>query len=159
MYKLTAGDLAAIEKGESLTVQLTKKHPDGFVRVKDRKHREHLIPATVRSTQNAPGGCYAHVWLYANQGCVATSVFSLLKPGDKICFEFYPDAASNGYSSRARIHVDFLRLRVERKIDGQPRTLTFILDESVCPNNDVRMCRGVAFSDYLAGESAKGMDW
>ena len=68
---------------------------------------------------------------------ILTTVLSLLKPGDVLHVSFVGDAHSNGYSKKAGLHADALRLVVER---GGKR-LTFHLATSVCAPNTARMVK------------------
>lgn len=173
MYQLTALDIATLTKGDALVVRHGAQCPNGLVRVIKRRaptarepfqgDAEHIIPAPVIVRSNGVGvapsaTCVSHVPLYPHQVIPAGSILGLLRVGDAVEFQFYPNAHSNGYLARARLHGDVLQLRVKRA-GKKARMLEFELENSVCPENLARMCRGYPYSDYMAKDAATGIDW
>ena len=151
-YILTKIDLAAMKQADFLSIRLDGE--TGLVRaIKERKKTdkepfahdiEHVIEAPVRDYKRVYGVTNSArkyrelIWLYPGQHCHVSSIIKLLRVGDKIEFEFYPDYHTNGYSKDARLHGDMLRLQVER---GKER-FTFNLQASIAPENSARMCQG-----------------
>lgn len=164
-YKLTKTDIAALRKGDSIAVHLTKNSPEGWVRVIKRaplksdknpfpQDVEHVIPAhvtingswgrTPESILTGAAKCFALVNLYHSQRTPESNIVKTLRDGDEITFRFWPDAHSNGYVAQADLHADVLYLDVRRN----GKTLHWELDHGVCPNNSARMCQGFVSEKY-----------
>ena|SRR5215469_3776557 len=173
-YTLTAIDLAAIAQADSLCVFWRGSNDNTIVRASKKVERtaktpfaedvDYLIPAPVIARgfgEGAPTSCSSIMSLYPSQYCERSSLFSLLRPGDRVRFDFCPDHHANGYMARARLHGDCLILRVWRskgKGKGE-REMEFTLDSQCCPENSARMCKNAARSSYNREQEKAGIDW
>lgn len=169
MYELTKDDVRALRQANRLVVHLSAQYHDGdgLVRlVKDEtdelKEKETVLPIPVREEQQyyvdgkvgIRGQNFAHVSLYQNFATTppATSVLRSLRAGDKVSLAFNADAGTNTYVARAGLHADALWLYVARK--GSKSHETYVLDESVCPENSARMCQGHDYSEFIKRDLA-----
>lgn len=163
MYAVTKTDLNAIKQGDRIAVHINSLHPAGLVRViKENRPTdkqpfaqdvEHIVPASAVQTNHAHEQgqaikCFELLYLWGSDS-IAKSVFGMLKPGDRIRFEFRPDYYANGYAKKAGIHVDALHLRVMRGEGQKQKAFTFLLDVSACEDNSARMVEGVPFAGIL----------
>jgi hypothetical protein len=157
---LTKNDIHAIRHADTLCVHLTKEQP-GLVRLIKRKgynakpfetDQEYVLENVAVGMETARGKaaldsgtakCFAHAYMYHEQGCPVSSIMRTLRVGDEVTFSFYPDAHSNGYVAECNLHADVLYLHVLR---GGKRH-TWELQTSVCRDNSARMCRGVPKTD------------
>jgi hypothetical protein len=160
MNALTKLDIAAFRKADTLCVHLHKNKPNGLVRLiknADRNvafdsNKEHVLecPVTLHGWHNRDAildgaNCFAHISFYHAQNTPASCIVNTLRVGDEISFEFYPDAHSNGNTTKAQLHADALYLIVRRD-DGNKR-YRWTMDVSICPDNSARMCHGVPSSE------------
>ena len=158
MYELTKMDLAAIRQCDYMHVSLVAG--ESKVRACKRKERSEKepfaedaqiyldIPVTsytrfdATHSQTKMGTLLYHYPAETGRNHLA-SVLSLLRVGDKVGFQFYPDAHSTQNTREAGLHGDVLRLLIER---GKQR-LCFEVATSMCPENSARMCQGVPYTD------------
>lgn len=63
----------------------------------------------------------------------------MLRVGDEVQINFIGNGSSNGYTKKAGLHADEVRLRIKRK--GQDRDLVFLVSTSVCEDNTARMVK------------------
>jgi hypothetical protein len=155
MYQLTKMDIAAIRKADLLSVSLNgtetrvtaiKEHrpteSDPFAR--DAEYRIEVSVESYSPSQSQK--CFALLHLYRDMDCHPSAILSLLRVGDSIRFQFYPDAHTTENLKNAGIHGDVLRLIIER---GKAR-LCFEIASSHCPDNSARMCREQSYQYSLA---------
>lgn len=148
MATLTKDDIAAIRKANDICIHLNASNPDGLVRLIKRKpynakpfdcDLEHALPARVQVENRMQAECFAMAGIYHEQGCGISSILKTLRAGDELTFSFWPDAHSNQYVTEAGLHADALYLDARR--DGK-RIARWELDQSTCPDNSARMCKG-----------------
>ena len=73
-----------------------------------------------------------------------TSIIDTLRLGDRIGFEFRPDAGTTLSMAGHGLHGDDLALHVQR---SPTRRQVFLLERLVSPDNWARMCRGAVRVD------------
>lgn len=154
-YKLTKIDLAALRQCDSIVVHFKGAGESSVKAIKRARTSErdpfaadqhHTIAAPVncRHVYGVPAHTHAeafgHISVYHGQTTPVGSILAVLRVGDQIGFEFYPEAHSNGYLIDAGLYGDVLNLHVTR---GKQR-LVFEIDHCNSPNNSARMVRGVA---------------
>jgi len=150
-YILTKKDIAALRKADGLSVSLR----EGTSTVRATKKNaptdadpyatdvDHIIPAPVflrnfkYNADDKSARCFSHMNFWRGQDAHIEAVTALLRVGDDIGFEFYPDCHTNQYMEAAGLHGDVLRLIVTR---GK-RRLCIEIDHCHCPDNTARMCR------------------
>jgi len=74
---------------------------------------------------------------FSERGSYIQTIISLIKVGDKIELEWYPDGNTNGYLEKNNLHGDLLHLHVLR---GK-KHLVFDISHAACENNTARMVR------------------
>jgi hypothetical protein len=168
---LTKDDVHAIRHADDICIHLSAKQPEGLVRLIKRKpygakpfetDQEHVLPAKVRfetslgkdALDKGTAECFAMSGIYHNQNGTVSNILRTLRIGDELHFSFWPDAHSNDYVARAGLHADVVFLRVYR---GGKRIANWEFEQSICPDNTARMCRGVPFGkSYLDAMSRAG---
>lgn len=152
MHTLTAQDLRIIRSANDLAVHLNELHPGGLVRFilervsgGDNKEYTLPIPVTLYSGEKVTTSNFALIGLYKYGWSSAYSAFALLKPGDNISLQFYPNALTNATMVKANLYGDGLYLHVTR---GK-KHFSFLINTSVCPENSARMCQGQPYSETL----------
>lgn len=167
---LTKFDIAAIRKADDITVHLSVRHPEGLVRLIKRKRHadgpfaqdmEHVLPAkaeieTIHGRAELESGraqFFAMAYIYHDQHGQVSLALKSLRVGDELTFSFYPDAWTNQYAARERLHGDLLLMKVRRKGKTIAR---WEIAHSVCPDNSARMCQGVLPSDWYERAAERG---
>jgi len=160
MTTLTKIDISALRKADSLCVHLSRDYTIARAIKRNPKTEtnpfasdvEHIVNANIRlatmrgEAELAAGQvkCFSMSNLYPSQRHPATLILRTLREGDEITFRFAADAHSNCYIAAAGLHADTLYLDVLRK----GKTIAYWeLETSVCPDNSVRMCKGVPSSE------------
>lgn len=163
-YQLTAQDIKALKTADRVTFSYSRTSDDHGIRaIKQVKNpgpfedgeREHPIPTQhqfsgyghqIGSERNndTPRRCFTLQYHY---DCHLRSIISILKPGDELTLHWLADAGQNGYVRGARttaaghvdapLHADRLDIIIHRK----NTRLHFVIDTSICPDNDARMIR------------------
>lgn len=149
---LTKADINALKRADTIIVrldatggycELVRRKPEDDPLAYEQRHR---LACEVAETYRYNAGDKRHDWryfsattLYKGEVYHAQALLALLREGDRVRFEFYPDAHRNGYVAQTNLHADMLRLIVWRK---DKRFAEFEFDHSTCENNSARMCYG-----------------
>lgn len=163
IHALTAADLRKLRTADTISFH---RSPDSSgIKASKDKHAptghttlwEHEIPAhsTIKACYGSfqppegkplPEVAYCHYYLSHADNIHEPwrTIAGLLKKGDRLEMEWTRDAHTNGYSEKARLHADRLRLIIHRGTGTRKKAMLFIITIQICEDNTARLiCRGV----------------
>jgi len=133
MSQLTKADLAAIHQADAIVVALNDGKgsvrlvwtPAGTVKNPFPHYVEYMLDVPVTAHTGPTGNHSAHESLYSYSRGPGQSILLMLKVGDQIRFNFFPDANTNPLLAQVGLHADVLELDVHRKIGKRTERFTF----------------------------------